>query len=295
MINYYSSYLSFVGKVWNAGNGEELHSFKHKHIVKSVSFDEDSNYLITGSNEKLIRVFDLSQPNSAPQVYTGHGGAVKRALFCRNDKYIVSVAEDKTLRLWDRSIGQEVQRIEFSAHPNSIELSSDYNILTVTHGNCVSFLETDTLKKMKEITVPTNVATASLHPDKHIFVCGGEDFKMYKYDYITGNEIGKMPCRDLTLNPYSKLLSFLQNRSKDISDQFMRSASVRMGNCMPAALKMVRCVCGKQPLAKRMACGNAPNQAKRIIRLVLPGKCPLTNHGSTLIRSQLLTLIGRNL
>lgn len=180
-----------AGKVWNAGNGEELHSFKHKHIVKSVSFDQDSNYLITGSNEKLIRVFDLSQPNASPQVYTGHGGAVKRALFCRNDKYIVSVAEDKTLRLWDRSIGQEVQRIEFSAHPNSIELSSDYNILTVTHGNCVSFLETDTLKKMKEITVPTNVATASLHPDKHIFVCGGEDFKMYKYDYITGNEIGK--------------------------------------------------------------------------------------------------------
>lgn len=181
----------FTGKVWNAGNGEELHSFKHKHIVKSVSFDQNSNYLITGSNEKLIRVFDLSQPNASPQVYAGHGGAVKRALFCRNDKYIVSVAEDKTLRLWDRSIGQEVQRIEFSAHPNSIELSSDYNILTVTHGNCVSFLETDTLKKMKEITVPTNVATASLHPDKHIFVCGGEDFKMYKYDYITGNEIGK--------------------------------------------------------------------------------------------------------
>lgn len=193
----------FTGKVWNAGNGEELHSFKHKHIVKSVSFDQDSNYLITGSNEKLIRVFDLSQPNSSPQVYTGHGGAVKRALFCRNDKYVVSVAEDKTLRLWDRSIGQEVQRIEFSAHPNSIELSSDYNILTVTHGNCVSFLETDTLKKMKEITVPTNVATASLHPDKHIFVCGGEDFKMYKYDYITGNEIGKMRAQIEYVNAFN--------------------------------------------------------------------------------------------
>lgn len=176
--------------MWNASNGEELHSFKHKHIVKTVSFDENSNHLITGSNEKLIRVYDLSQPNAEPEIFSGHGGPLKRALFCRNDKYIISGAEDKTLRLWDRSIGQEVQRIEFNAHPNSIELSADYNILTVTHGTSVSFWETETLKKLKEITVPTSVSTASLHPDKHIFVCAGEDFKMYKYDYITGNEIG---------------------------------------------------------------------------------------------------------
>lgn len=179
-----------TGKVWNAGNGEELHSFKHKHIVKTVAFDSFSERLITGSNEKLIRVYDLSKPNTDPEIFTGHGGAIKRALFCRNDKYIVSVAEDKTLRLWDRSIGEEVQRIEFPSHPNSIELSSDYNLLTVTHGKSVSFWETETLKKLKEISVPTLVSAASLHPEKHIFVCGGEDFKMYKFDYITGNEIG---------------------------------------------------------------------------------------------------------
>lgn len=183
--------FDFTGKVWNAANGEEMYDFKHKHIVKTVAFDNESNYLLTGSNEKLIRVFDLNKPEIEPKIFSGHGGSVKRALFCRNDKYIVSVAEDKTLRLWDRSIGEEVQRLEFEAHPNSVELSSDFNVLTVTHGDSVSFWEAETLKKLKEITVPTNVATASLHPDKLAFVCGGEDFKMYKYDYITGNEIGE--------------------------------------------------------------------------------------------------------
>lgn len=94
------------------------------------------------------------------------------------------------MRLWDRSArGAEVQRVDFADHPNSVELSADGNIITVAHGNSVSFWETDTLKKLKEITMPTIVSAASLHPDKHIFVCGGEDFKMYKYDYITGNEI----------------------------------------------------------------------------------------------------------
>ena len=47
------------------------------------------------------------------------------------------------------------------------------------------------LKKIREFTVPTQVNSASLHPDKTIFVCGGEDLKMYKFDYTTGTEIGK--------------------------------------------------------------------------------------------------------
>lgn len=124
-----------------------------------------------------------------PEIYGCHTGCIKRALFCRNDKYVISAADDKSMRLWDRSSGQEVQRVEFTANPNSLELSSDGNIITVAHGSSVSFWETETMKKLKEITVPTLVATASLHPDKNIFVCGGDDFKMYKYDYITGNEI----------------------------------------------------------------------------------------------------------
>jgi len=47
------------------------------------------------------------------------------------------------------------------------------------------------LSKVNEVTVPTLVNTASLHRDKTMFVCGGEDLKMYKFDYTTGKEIGK--------------------------------------------------------------------------------------------------------
>ena len=183
----------FLGKVWNAISGEELHSFQHNHIVKSVAFDSQSQYLVTGSNEKLIRVFDLNQPNDSPEIFKGHTGSIKRALFCRNDQYLISCAEDKSIRVWDRrSGGQEVQRLDFPVNPNSIEMSRDESVLTVTHGSSVAFFETETLKKLKEITLPTRVSAASLHPDKTMFVCGGEDFKMYKYDYITGNEIGEL-------------------------------------------------------------------------------------------------------
>lgn len=51
----------FLGKIWNAVSGEQLYSFKHNHIVKSVAFSNDDKYLVTGSNEKLVRVFDINE------------------------------------------------------------------------------------------------------------------------------------------------------------------------------------------------------------------------------------------
>uniref|UniRef100_A0A336LTN4 Serine-threonine kinase receptor-associated protein n=1 Tax=Culicoides sonorensis TaxID=179676 RepID=A0A336LTN4_CULSO len=185
-----SGAADFTGKIWNAVSGEEVHSFQHNHIVKSVAFDRTSQYLVTGSNEKLVRIFDLNQPNSAnPLTFSGHAGNLKRAIFCRNDQCIISIAEDKTLRVWDKVSVQEVQRIEFPSTPNSLELSKDGSVFTVSHGQSVSFWDTNSLSKVKEISMPTLIASASLHPEKHTFVAGGEDFKMYKYDYLTGNEI----------------------------------------------------------------------------------------------------------
>ena len=192
-----SGAADFSGKVWNAVSGEEKFSFQHKHIVKTVAFDKPCQRLVTGSNEKLIRIFSLQQPSSDPDILTGHSGSIKRAIFFRNDRCILSCAEDKTMRVWDRSTGAEVQRIDFTTTPNSLELSADQNVVTVAHGNSVSFFDADTLAWQKEVKIPTLVAAASLHPNKHMFVCGGEDFKLYKYDYVTGNEIGEWTIREV--------------------------------------------------------------------------------------------------
>lgn len=44
-------------------NGEVTYTFDHEHIVKSVNFNSDDSLLLTASNEKLIRVFDLNRPD----------------------------------------------------------------------------------------------------------------------------------------------------------------------------------------------------------------------------------------
>lgn len=184
-----SGAADFTGKVWDAISGEEVHSFQHNHIVKSVNFSQDSNLLATASNEKLIRIFDLNKPEASPQIFSGHTSGIRHVIFCRNDTHVVSCGDDKTVRVWDRVTGQEVQKMQFPVVPNSLEVSRDGSTLTVTHGTAVTFLDAEAFTTIREFTLPTTANSASLHPDKSIFVCGGDDLKMYKFDYTTGTEI----------------------------------------------------------------------------------------------------------
>lgn len=84
-----------------------------------------------------------------------------------------------------------MQKLDFPSNPNSLEVSRDGSVLTVAHSSSVTFLNADSLvNKIKDFSLPSTVNSASLHPDKSIFVAGGDDLKVYKFDYITGTEIG---------------------------------------------------------------------------------------------------------
>lgn len=186
-----SGAADFSAKVWNAVDGEELLNLQHKHIVKSVNFSRDSCSLATGSNDKALRIFDLDKPDAPKLTFEGHTAGVKQVLFNTDEKRLISCADDKTLRFWDISGGQEIQKIDLTAPVGGIELCKEQNILTVAHGQTVSFFHAETFERIKDVSIPSTVFTASLLYGRKIFVCGGDDFKLYKYNFETGAEIGK--------------------------------------------------------------------------------------------------------
>lgn len=96
----------------------------------------------------------------------------------------------------------------FPSVPSDIELSRDGTILTVASDGQVSFYEIQCLdedRPLKQHKIPTTVYSASLSPDKSIFVCGGLDFKMYKCNFDDGTEIGEKHCFVVII---AKLLDF---------------------------------------------------------------------------------------
>ncbi|KAI0232193.1 Serine-threonine kinase receptor-associated protein [Lamellibrachia satsuma] len=179
----------FTAKLWDAVSGDELKTFPHKHIVKVVRFSHNGNHLLTGSNEKLLRVFDLNTPDSEPQTFAGHTGNMRCAVWLPDDRQFISASDDKTVRMWDVNNKAEVKKLEFPSSPSSMELSKDGNTLLITHGHWVTFWDIRTLEKVKEFEIPTQVNSASFNSEHGMFVCGGEDFKMYKFNYNSGEEV----------------------------------------------------------------------------------------------------------
>ncbi|CAG2062639.1 unnamed protein product [Timema podura] len=205
--------------VWDAVSGEVLHSFQHNHIVKSVNFSSNSSLFVTGSNEKLIKIFDLNKPDAEPQVFSGHTSGIRHVLFFRDDTHLVSCADDRTLRVWDISSGKETQKLDFNTIPSSLEVSRDGTTLTVTHGNIVSFWDAFSLEKIREFPVLNyNPMTAAVlfvsfqsesfkghfgpihcvrfSPDGELYASGSEDGTLRLWQTTVGKTYGLWKCVD---------------------------------------------------------------------------------------------------
>ncbi|XP_004713826.2 serine-threonine kinase receptor-associated protein [Echinops telfairi] len=178
----------FTAKVWDAVSGDELMTLAHKHIVKSVDFTQDSNYLLTGGQDKLLRIYDLNKPEAEPKEISGHTSGIKKALWCSEDKQILS-ADDKTVRLWDHATMTEVKSLNFNMSVSSMEYIPEGELLVITYGRTIAFHSAVSLDPIKSFEAPATINSASLHPEKEFVVAGGEDFKLYKYDYNSGEEL----------------------------------------------------------------------------------------------------------
>ncbi|KAH8833610.1 serine/threonine kinase receptor associated protein [Flagelloscypha sp. PMI_526] len=77
----------FTAKIWDTFTGNVLHSFPHNHIVRSVALGPQANHLLTGGQEKKVRIFDLARPDADPDFLlpTGsqvtHEGTVKSVVW----------------------------------------------------------------------------------------------------------------------------------------------------------------------------------------------------------------------
>lgn len=45
---------------------------------------------------------------TAPTVFAGHTAGIRHVFFLRNDTQLVSCADDRTLRVWDRNSAQVI-------------------------------------------------------------------------------------------------------------------------------------------------------------------------------------------
>lgn len=181
----------FSAKVWDAITGNELHSFEHKHIVRSCAFSEDTHLLLTGGVEKILRIFDLNCPDAPPREIDKSPGSIRTVAWLHSDQTILSSCTDMGgVRLWDVKSGKIVQTLETKSPVTSAEVSQDGRYITTADGSSVKFWDANHFGLIKSYNMSCTVESASLEPkDGNKFVAGGEDMWIHVFDFHTGEEI----------------------------------------------------------------------------------------------------------
>jgi serine-threonine kinase receptor-associated protein len=187
----------FSVKLWDALGGGELCTWDHQHIVKTVDFSRDveSSKLLTGGQEKLLRVFDLTKPQSTPLLQFKHPHTVRNALWSTGSggaTFIFSGCNDGKLRLFDTRAQASVQTVDVGDDAIAdMELSRDGEVLTIAAGKRVLFYDAATLTLKKEHALPRVLEAVSLHPgpQRKTFLAGGTDLWVRVFDYETCEEL----------------------------------------------------------------------------------------------------------
>lgn len=198
----------FSAKLWDALSGECLHTFAHRHVVKSCIFSQDSTHLYTGGHEKKLRVFDLHKPEAAPQIWEGHTNAISHIIEPADSNLILSAGSaEKDVKIWDRRTSSIARTISSSSPLTSLTITLDRSVITTTSGHDIHFYDADTFNLIKSFHLPREIEAVAYHATTKKFVTtSNSEIWVRAYDFTTGEEIavnkghhGSVRC--LAMNP----------------------------------------------------------------------------------------------
>ncbi|QRW09231.1 WD40 repeat protein [Ceratobasidium sp. AG-Ba] len=80
----------------------------HTGWVNSVAYSHDSAYIVSGSEDKTVRIWDAHTGKQVGQPLQGHTLLVNSVAYSHDSTYIVSGSLDETVRIWDAHTGKQV-------------------------------------------------------------------------------------------------------------------------------------------------------------------------------------------
>ncbi|KIM33655.1 hypothetical protein M408DRAFT_61483 [Serendipita vermifera MAFF 305830] len=166
----------------------------HDDQVRSVSFSPDSRRIVSGSDDRTIRVWDAETGDIVAGPFEGHVEAVNSVAFSPNGSRIVSGSEDGTIRLWDAETGELVTG-SFEGHNkaiNSVAFSPDGT--WVVSGSSDTTIRVWEAKTGQAVTGPLKghskiVKSVAFSPNSRRIVSGSYDRTIRVWDAETGQVV----------------------------------------------------------------------------------------------------------
>src|SRR6266702_1989681 len=74
--------------------------------VRSIALSPDGQRIVSGSDDRTIRVWNATTGETEAGPFTGHTDPVRSVAFSPDGQRIVSSSDDKTIRVWNATTGE---------------------------------------------------------------------------------------------------------------------------------------------------------------------------------------------
>ncbi|MBD2678357.1 MULTISPECIES: AAA family ATPase [Nostoc] len=163
----------------------------HSSSVLSVAFSPDGKTLASGSNDKTIKLWDVST-GKAIKTLTGHSSRVYSVVFSPDGKTLASGSNDNTIKLWDVSTGKAIKTLTgHSSRVYSVVFSPDGKTLASgSYDKTIKLWDVSTGKAIKTLTGHSSSGySVVFSPDGKTLASGSYDKTIKLWDVSTGKAI----------------------------------------------------------------------------------------------------------
>lgn len=185
--NYYRGY---TGETLQGLLGSP--NFKHSHFVTCVAISPDGKTVLSGSEDKTIKWWDLDTGKEL-KTFKGHSDYVKCIAFSPDGQTMLSGSVDKTIKWWHLESGADLKTLEgHEAYVNCIAFSrgDGQTIISGSHDNTIKWWNLDTrevIHTFSDHEGPVNCIHFS--PDGQTFISGSADKTVRWWSLERKNEI----------------------------------------------------------------------------------------------------------
>ncbi|KAH8817863.1 hypothetical protein DL96DRAFT_1820589 [Flagelloscypha sp. PMI_526] len=275
----------------------------HSSPVRSAAFSPDGQYIVSGSDDTALRLWDATTGAIIGEPLRGHSSPVNSAAFSPDGQRIVSGSDDKTARLWDAKTGAPIGE-PLRGHSGSVwsaAFSPDGQ--HIVSGSVDKTLRLWDAKTGTVIGEPLRghskaVCSVAFSPDGQRIVSGSDDKTARLWDAKTGAPIGE-PLRGHSGSVWSAAFSpDGQHIVSGSVDKTLRLWDAKTGTVIGEPLRghsKAVCSVAFSPDGQRIVSGSGDNT----LRLwdtktgVVIGE-PLCGH-SSVVRSVMFSPDGRRI